>query len=85
MPDKDRATILAAFYAAPDDALFDEKTIAAVRDCSLATMQRDRWAGTGIPFIKPTPRTVRYRKSTVNNWLDRPEQMSTSSIVGATI
>ncbi|WP_333874798.1 helix-turn-helix transcriptional regulator [Methylobacter sp.] len=74
-----RIDLLNQFNAAPDDALFDQKTIAAVRDCSLATMERDRWAGTGIPFIK-LGRSVKYRKADVLLWLDKHHpQQSTSS------
>jgi hypothetical protein len=67
---QERSDALKEFYDAPDDALFDQKTIAAVRGCSEATMERDRWAGTGIPFIKIN-RAVRYRKLVARTWLEK--------------
>lgn len=63
-----RIDLLNQFNSAPDDALFNQVTIAAVRDCSTATLERDRWAGTGITFLK-IGRSVKYRKSDVLAWL----------------
>ncbi len=63
-----RAQLLAEFDAAPEWAWFDQRTIAAVRDCSEATLERDRWAGTGIPFVKDG-RSVKYIKSDVLEFL----------------
>jgi hypothetical protein len=47
-----RTEALATFSAAPDDALFSQAYIAAYLDCSIAKMERDRWAGKGVPFVK---------------------------------
>lgn len=66
-----RADMLALFNNAPDDALFDYKVIKAVRDCSKATLDRDRCYGGGIPFIKFNKRTIRYKKSDVLDWLNK--------------
>jgi hypothetical protein len=78
----DRAQALAEFYAAPDSALFNQEKIAHVRDCSTATMERDRWAGNGIPFVK-IGRAVRYRKSDVLAWLAKCQTLnSTSEVAG---
>jgi hypothetical protein len=63
-PQPSRADLIRAFDAAPDSALFDQTTVAAVKDCSTAKLERDRWAGTGIPYVKDGWR-VRYRKSDV--------------------
>lgn len=74
-----RIDLLNQFNSAPNDALFSQATIAAVRDCSEATLERDRWAGTGIPFIK-FGRTVKYKKSDVSAWLTKYQpQLSTSA------
>jgi hypothetical protein len=50
--------------------LFSQETVAAIRGCSLATLERDRWVGIGIPFVK-MGRLVRYRKSDIRTWLDQ--------------
>lgn len=78
-----RTKALAEFYAASDDALFNQITVAHVRDCSTATMERDRWSGGGIPFIK-IGRAVKYRKSDVLTWLEKYQvQSSTSETMAA--
>ena len=65
----DRLFLINQYESAPDTALFSQVTVAAVRDCSLATVERDRWAGTGIPFIK-LGRSVRYRKGDICDWIN---------------
>lgn len=45
-----RADLLAEYNAMPANARIDERTAAAVLLCSTAKLQRDRWAGGGIPF-----------------------------------
>ena len=78
-----RTQALAEFYNAPDTALFNQFVVAHVRDCSTATLERDRWRGGGIPFIK-VGRAVKYRKSDVLAWLDQYQpQLSTSEVIGA--
>lgn len=72
------AAMIQNFYSAPNDALFDQKTIAAVRGCSTATMERDRWAGGGIPFRKIGGK-VRYKKADVLNWLNGFELKNNTS------
>jgi hypothetical protein len=65
---KPRLDLIKEYELAPDSALFNQDVVAAIRDCSLATIERDRWAGTGVPFIK-TGRLVRYRKTDIRDWL----------------
>lgn len=66
------------FYSAPNESLYGQTVIADVIDCSEAKLERDRWAGTGIPFIK-IGRKVKYRKGDVLDWLSRHKpQQSTS-------
>lgn len=69
-PQQSRLSLIQEYEQAPDSALFNQETVAAIRDCSLATIERDRWVGIGIPFIK-MGRLVRYRKSDINTWLDQ--------------
>jgi len=73
-----RSELLREFYEAPEDTLFDQKTVAAVKNCSTAKLERDRWAGTGIPFLKDGQRVL-YRKADVIADLARlPRYQSTS-------
>jgi hypothetical protein len=64
-----RLDLITEYEHAPDSALFAQETVAAILNCSLATIERDRWVGSGIPFIK-IGRMVRYRKSDIRLWLE---------------
>ncbi len=77
---KDRQEHTELFYSAPDSALFDQVTIAHIRGCSPHLLERDRWEGKNIPFIK-IGRAVRYRKSDVLAWLAQyqPQQSTSES------
>lgn len=75
-----RIDLISEYEIAPEWALFSQETIAAIRDCSLATIERDRWIGIGVPFIK-MGRLVRYRKSDIQTWLQQHAvQQSTVTI-----
>jgi hypothetical protein len=65
-----RIDLINEYEQAPDWLLFSQETVAAIRDCSLATIERDRWVGIGVPFIK-MGHLVRYRKSEIRTWLDQ--------------
>jgi hypothetical protein len=80
-PASNRSHVLAEFYSAPDASLFNQVTVAQVRDCSKATMERDRWSGGGIPFIK-IGRAVKYRKCDVVNWLAQYQLKNSTSEIG---
>lgn len=68
--EQSRITLINEYEQAPDWAVFSQETVAAIRDCSLATLERDRWAGSGVPFVK-MGRLVRYRKSDIKAWLEQ--------------
>jgi hypothetical protein len=52
------------FWNAHPNALFPRKTIAKVRRCSVALLEREAWAGSGIPVVKDGNRCL-YRKADV--------------------
>ncbi|PCI22601.1 MAG: DNA-binding protein [Piscirickettsiaceae bacterium] len=61
-------------------------TLAAKYLCvSKAFLERDRWAGARIPFIKIGSRAVRYRVSDLDSYIDQQVRYSTSevSVTGA--
>lgn len=45
---------------------------------SKAFLERDRWAGARIPFIKVGSRAVRYRLSDLNAFIEKQFRRSTS-------
>lgn len=73
-----RIDLINEYEQAPDWLLFSQETVAAIRDCSLATIERDRWVGIGVPFIK-MGHLVRYRKSEIRKWLDQHISLQSTS------
>ncbi|KTD63883.1 MerR family transcriptional regulator [Legionella spiritensis] len=65
-----RIDLINEFEIAPQSTLFDQKTLAAVLDCSTHLLERNRWAGQGVPYIK-IGRTVRYRKEDILTFLQQ--------------
>ena len=49
---------------------------------SNAFLERDRWAGARIPFIKVGSRAVRYRLADLETYLDTQTRRSTSDMGG---
>lgn len=45
---------------------------------SKAFLERDRWAGARIPFIKVGSRAVRYRREDLENYVENRRRSSTS-------
>ncbi len=72
--EKTRVEILREFYDAPAEALFSQQTLCSVLNCSDALAERNRWAGSGVPFLK-MGRSVRYRKSDIIDWIELHKPM----------
>lgn len=81
-PKKSRIQLLQEFEAAPENALFRQETPCALLDCSNATMERDRWVGGGIPYIK-IGRSVRYRKGDILAYLAQSNSKISTSDFGS--
>jgi len=73
-----RIDLINEFEIAPDATLFDQKTLAAVLDCSTQLLERNRWAGQGVPYIK-IGRTVRYRKLDILQYLQQQKVYYTNN------
>ena len=58
--------------------LLTTREAAAYLDVSMAFLERDRWAGARIPFIKVGSRAVRYRLTDLDAYLDAQVRWSTS-------
>ena len=58
--------------------LLTTKEAARYLGVSEAFLERDRWAGARIPFIKVGSRAVRYRPIDLENFLDSQIHHSTS-------
>ncbi|CCD08395.1 helix-turn-helix domain-containing protein [Legionella pneumophila] len=65
-----RLQLINEFESAPESTLFNQNTLAAVLDCSVQLLERNRWTGQGVPYMK-IGRTVRYRKADILNYLQQ--------------
>ncbi|QSP93843.1 helix-turn-helix domain-containing protein [Marinobacter salinisoli] len=61
-------------------SLFTTKEAAQFLGVSKAFLERDRWAGARVPFIKVGSRAVRYRLSDLEEYVERQIRHSTSEV-----
>lgn len=73
-----RLELINEYEYAPNSTMFSQETVAAILDCSLATIERDRWIGNGIPFVK-IGRLVRYRKTDICTWLEEHKSFQSTT------
>jgi predicted DNA-binding transcriptional regulator AlpA len=59
-------------------SLLNTKEAAQLLAVSKSFLERDRWAGARVPFIKIGSRAVRYRLSDLNDYIDKQVRLSTS-------
>jgi hypothetical protein len=76
-----RLHLLNEFDSAPESALFNQQTIAAVLSCSTQLLERNRWAGTSVPYLK-IGRKVLYRKCDVLGFLQQQKVYRSTSDEG---
>lgn len=60
------------------DQLLTTKQAALILGISVAFLERDRWAGARVPFIKIGSRAVRYRLSDLHAYIESCLYHSTS-------
>ena len=53
-----------------NDALLTTTAAAKFLSVSKAFLERDRWAGATIPFIRVGSRAIRYRKNDLNSFIE---------------
>lgn len=68
--------LMAEFSDLPPDALITPAMLAELRFCSVATLERERLAGRGVPVIKAGDRQYRYRKADYISWLNSQKTQS---------
>jgi len=54
-----------------NDKLIRQKQAAEYLNVSEATLERDRWRGGDIPYIRIGPRAIRYDLEQLNEYIDR--------------
>lgn len=65
------------------EPLFTTAQAAAYIGMSKAFLERDRWAGARIPFVRVGSRAVRYRREDLDCFIDRQVRRSTSDDGGS--
>ncbi|WP_341232038.1 helix-turn-helix domain-containing protein [uncultured Methylophaga sp.] len=60
------------------EQLLNSQQAADYLGVSRAFLERDRWAGAKIPFIKIGSRAVRYRQSDLEGYVEQQVRLSTS-------
>ncbi len=61
-----------------NDQLLTTKQAAPILGVSVAFLERDRWAGARVPFVKIGSRAVRYRLSDLHAYIESCVCQSTS-------
>ncbi len=61
-------------------SLYNTEQAAQFLGVSKAFLERDRWAGARIPFIKIGARAVRYSPDDLESYLNQQRRFSTSEI-----
>lgn len=63
-----------------NDVLLTTKQAAELLCVSQAFLERDRWAGARIPFIRVGSRAVRYRREDLDRFVESRFRHSTSQV-----
>ena len=59
-------------------ALINTRQAAIYLGVSAAFLERDRWAGARIPFVKLGTRSIRYREEDLEHYIQQQVRFSTS-------
>lgn len=70
MSEYQKKALIKDFRNAPMESEFTPETISLVYHMSLAWLQKKRCEGGGIPFTKPTAKTVLYKKDDVLSFME---------------
>lgn len=62
------------------NSILTTKEAALYLGVSKAFLERDRWAGARIPFLKIGSRAVRYRQSDLDSYIESRVRQSTSDM-----
>jgi len=62
------------------NTLLNTKQAAQYLSVSAAFLERDRWAGARIQFVKLGSRSIRYRQQDLDNFIEQQLRQSTSEI-----
>lgn len=76
-----RLQLINEFESAPGSMLFNQNTLAAILDCSTQLLERNRWTGEGVPYLKIGGKVL-YRKSDVIEFLQQQKVYRSTSDQG---
>ena len=72
------ARLVEEFWSGHSSAFFGQKSVAAVRNVSVSTLENERWRGVGIPFRKVSGRVL-YQKADVIAFLEGHQLVNSTS------
>lgn len=78
MSTEQKSTLITDYRNAPNDAEFTPEVIALAYNVSLAWLQKKRCEGGGIPFSKPTAKTILYKKQDVLDFMENNRMKHTA-------
>ena len=78
MTDVEKSQVIETYHNASDEAVFPPETLFLVYGFSLPWLQKKRCEGGGIPFFKPTPKKVFYKKSDVIEYINNNRMLHTA-------
>jgi len=78
MTAEERSFKIKEFQQAPYESHFPPEVLSLVYNISLAWLQKKRCDGGGIPFSKPTARTILYKKADVLDYMERQKLLHTA-------
>ena len=76
-----RLQLIQEFESAPSATLFNQNTLAAILDCSTQLLERNRWAGQGVAYLKIGGKVL-YRKQDVLDYLQQQKIYRSTSDQG---
>lgn len=79
-----RLQLINEFESAPDSMLFNQNTLAAILNCSTQLLERNRWAGEGVSYLKIGGKVL-YRKSDVLEFLQQQKIYRSTSDQGQSL
>ncbi|MFH7808824.1 DNA-binding protein [Acinetobacter sp. BSP-153] len=75
---EERKALVEDFRNSPDDGLFTPEAVSLACGFSISWLQKKRCEGGGIPFSKPTVRTILYKKQDVLDYVNNHRMLHTA-------
>lgn len=75
---EEKKVLVEDFRNSPEESLFTPEAVSLACGFSLPWLQKKRCEGGGIPFSKPTSKTVLYKKKDVMDYVENHRMLHTA-------